>query len=70
MKRFVKEYANYRKANPPFLYENEKYWYYYRITCAVINYEKGFITTEEAMQIILTAHEFATEMQGVNENEL
>ena len=60
MKRFVKEYANYRLANRPFLISdvcNTLYINY--IEKAVINYEKGFITINEAMNIIANAEEYA-----------
>ena len=55
MKKFVKEYANYRKENPLFLDEERNALYYHRICNAVRNCEKGFITINEAMRIIAEA---------------
>lgn len=55
--RFVREYAKYRKENPPMMKKDEEWKYFHRIACAVTNLENGFITVNEAMQIITTAHE-------------
>ena len=60
MKRFVKEYASYRLANNPFLY-NSVYGQFYnkRIQNALYNCEKGFISINEAMNIIANAEQYA-----------
>lgn len=60
MKRFIKEYANYRLANNPFYADNAcKQLYVYRINKAVTMCEKGFITVNNAIDMILRAEEYA-----------
>lgn len=60
MKRFVKEYANYRLANNPFLYNSVcGEFYNRRIQKAVAMCEKGFISINSAMDIIANAEEYA-----------
>lgn len=60
MKRFVKEYANYKLANRPFLISDVRNTLYINyIEKAVINCEKGFITINEAMNIIANAEQYA-----------
>ena len=58
MKRFVKEYANYRKQNLPFLDGERNALYYHRICNAVRNCERGFISINEGMDIIANAERF------------
>lgn len=60
MKRFVKEYANYRLANNPFLYNSVcEHFYNRRIQNALHNCKKGFISINEAMEIIASAEQYA-----------
>lgn len=59
MKRFIKEYAHYRKENSPFLDGERNTLYYNRICNAVRNCEKGFISINEAMNIIANAEQYA-----------
>ena len=60
MKRFIKEYANYQIANNPFYTDNAcKQFYVYRINKAVQMCEKGFITVNNAIDMILHAEEYA-----------
>ena len=60
MRRFIKEYADYQLANSPFLYNSVcERFYKYRINTAVEKYKQGFITTNEAMEMILRAEEYA-----------
>lgn len=60
MKRFIKEYANYRLANNPFLYNSVCGEFYNRcIQKAVAMCGKGFISINEAMDIIANAEEYA-----------
>lgn len=62
MKRFVKEYANYRLADVPFSKDDARYQLYiYRINKAVKMCENGFITINEAMETILNATEYTLE---------
>ena len=59
MKRFVKEYANHRLADVPFSKDDARYQLYiYRINKAVEMCENGFITINEAMEMILNATEY------------
>lgn len=64
MKRFVKEYANYRKENPPFLDDERNALYYHRICNAVRNCERGFISINEAMDIIANAERYTFEKRS------
>ncbi len=60
MRRFITEYANYQLANSPFLYNSIcESFYKHRINIAVEKYRQGFITTNEAMEMILRAEEYA-----------
>lgn len=60
MKRFVKEYASYRLANNPFLYNSVcGQFYNKRIQNALYNCEKGFISINEATNIIANAEQYA-----------
>ena len=60
MKRFIKEYANYQIANNPFYTDNVcSQFYIYRINKAVQMCEKGFITVNNAIDMILHAEEYA-----------
>lgn len=60
MKRFIKEYANYQIANNPFYTDNVcSRFYIDRINKAVKMYEKGFITVNNAIDMILHAEEYA-----------
>ena len=60
MRRFITEYANYQLANSPFLYNSVcELFYKHRINTAVEKYKQGFITTNEAMEMILRAEEYA-----------
>lgn len=60
MKRFVKEYANYKLSRNPFYYDNVKnQLYIYRIKKAVEKCERGFITIDEAMEMIVNAEHYA-----------
>lgn len=60
MKRFIKEYANYKLSRNPFYYDNVKnQLYIYRINKAVEKCEGGFITIDEAMEIIVNAEHYA-----------
>lgn len=60
MRRFITEYAEYQLANSPFLYNSIcEPFYIYRINTAVEKYRQGFITTNEAMEMILRAEEYA-----------
>lgn len=60
MRRFIIEYANYQLANNPFLYNSVcGQFYNRRINSAVEKYRQGFITTNEAMEMILRAEEYA-----------
>lgn len=60
MRKFITEYADYQLANSPFLYNSVcERFYKYRINIAVEKYKQGFITTNEAMEIILHAEEYA-----------
>lgn len=60
MKRFIKEYANYQIANNPFYTDNVcSQFYIYRISKAVKMCEKGFITENNAVEMILNAEEYA-----------
>lgn len=60
MKRFVKEYANYKLANCPFLPNSVcGQLYNQRITSAIRVCEKGFITVDEAMQMIANTEQYA-----------
>lgn len=61
MKRFVKEYANYKMSHPVFLPSDKRNEFcVYRIKAAVRSCEKGFITIDEAMQMIADAEQYAT----------
>ena len=60
MRRFITEYADYQLANSPFLYNNVcERFYKYRINTEVEKYKQGFISTNEAMEMILRAEEYA-----------
>lgn len=60
MKRFVKEYANYKLANNPFYYDNGlSQLYIYRINKAVEECKSGFITIDETMGMIINAEKYA-----------
>lgn len=60
MKRFIKEYANYQLANNPFYTDNVcSQFYIDRISKAVKMCEKGFITVNNAIDMILHAEEYA-----------
>lgn len=60
MKRFIIEYANYRFANNPFLYNSVcGQFYNKRIQNALYNCEKGFISINETMDIIANAEQYA-----------
>ena len=60
MKRFVKEYANYKLANNPFLYNSVcAQFYNRRIQNAFYNCKNGFITINEAMEMIANAEQYA-----------
>lgn len=60
MKRFIKEYANYRFANNPFLYDSVcGQFYNRRIQNALHSCEKGFISINEAMEMIASAEQYA-----------
>jgi hypothetical protein len=61
MKRFVKEYANYQLVNSPFLSDICNSLYKHRIISAVCNCEKGFITVNEAMEMILHAEQYVSQ---------
>lgn len=59
MKRFIKEYANYKLSRNPFYYDNVKnQLYIYRINKAVEKCERGFITIDEAMEMIVNAEHY------------
>lgn len=60
MRRFITEYADYQLVNSPFFLDSicERF-YKYRINSAVEKYRQGFITTNEAMEMILHAEEYA-----------
>lgn len=59
MKRFIKEYANYQIANNPFYTNNVcSQFYIYRINKAVKMCEKGLITVNNAIDMILHAEEY------------
>lgn len=60
MRRFITEYANYQLANSPFYTDNAcSQFYIYRINKAVTMCEKGFITENNAVEMILNAEEYA-----------
>ena len=60
MKRFIKEDANYRLANNPFLYDSVySHFYIHRINKAVTMCEKGYLTENNAIEMILNAEQFA-----------
>lgn len=60
MRRFIKEYANYQLANNPFLYDSlYSHFYIRRINKAVTMCEKGYITVNNAIDMILHAEQFA-----------
>lgn len=60
MKRFIKEYANYQIANNPFYTDNVcSQFYIYRINKAVKMCEKGLITENNAVEMILNAEQYA-----------
>ena len=60
MRRFITEYANYQLAHSPFLYNSIcEPFYICRINAAVEKYRQGVITTNEAMEMILRAEEYA-----------
>lgn len=60
MKRFIKEYANYQIANNPFYTDNAcSQFYICRINKAVKMCEKGFITVNNAIDMILNAEQYA-----------
>ena len=60
MKRFIKEYANYQIANNPFYTDNVcSQFYIYRINKAVKMCEKGLITVNNAIDMILHAEQYA-----------
>ena len=60
MKRFVKEYANYKLAKNPFYYDNGlSQLYIYRINKAVEKCKSGFITIDETMGMIINAEKYA-----------
>lgn len=60
MKRFIKEYANYQIANNPFYTDNVcSQFYIHRINKAAEMCEKGFITVNNAIDMILHAEEYA-----------
>ena len=60
MKRFIKEYANYQLANNPFYTDNAcSQFYIDRINKAVTMCEKGFITENNAIEMILNAEQYA-----------
>ena len=60
MKRFIKEYAYYQLANNPFCYDEVRNQIFmYRINKAVEMCEKGFITVNNAIDMILHAEEYA-----------
>lgn len=60
MKRFVKEYANYKLANNPFYYDNVcSQLYIYRINKAVEKCKSGFIIIDETMEMITNAEKYA-----------
>lgn len=61
MKRFVKEYANYQITNSPFLSDICNCLYKQRIISAVYNCEKGFITVNEAIEMILHAEQYVSQ---------
>lgn len=68
MKRFVKEYANYRLADCPFYFGSFSRPYANRIKSAVRNCERGYITENEAIEMILHAEEYArAEAKGETE---
>lgn len=60
MKRFVKGYANYQITNNPF-YSDSVYSHFYihRINKAVKMCEKGYLTENNAIKMILNAEQFA-----------
>lgn len=59
MKRFIKEYANYQIANNPFYTDNVcSQFYIYRINKAVKMCEKGLITVNNAIDMILHAEQY------------
>ena len=55
---FVIEYVNYIKQYPSFLDGERNALYYHRICNAVRNCERGFISINEAMNIIANAERF------------
>lgn len=60
MRRFIKEYADYQIANNPFYTDNVcSQSYIYRINKAVKMCEKGLITVNNAIDMILHAEEYA-----------
>ena len=60
MKRFIKEYANYQLANNPFYTDNAcSQFYIDRINKAVKMCENGFITENNAVEMILNAEQYA-----------
>lgn len=59
MKRFIKEYANYQLANNPFCCDDVRNQLYIdRINKAVKMCEKGFITVNNAIDMILHMEEY------------
>lgn len=60
MRRFIKEYAYYQLANNPFCCDDVRnQLYIYRINKAVTMCEKGLITVNNAIDMILNAEEYA-----------
>lgn len=60
MKRFIKEYANYQIANNPFYSDNVySHFYIHRINKAVKMYKNGYLTENNAVEMILNAEQFA-----------
>ena len=60
MRKFITEYADYQLANSPFYTDNVcSQFYIYRINKAVKMYEKGFITENNAIEMILNAEQYA-----------
>lgn len=60
MRRFIKEYAYYQLANNPFCCDDaSNQFYIYRINKAVEMCEKGCITINDCMKMILDAEQYA-----------